>query len=56
VTTQVRERIETLAERASEGTLTDEERSEYEALIHVADLISILKLKARQGLAAGERR
>jgi len=29
----VQERIETLAERANEGTLTHDERSEYEALI-----------------------
>jgi len=28
--------------------LTDDERAEYEALINVADFISILKLKARQ--------
>jgi hypothetical protein len=43
----VQERIETLAERANEGTLSDNERSEYEALISAADFISILKLKAR---------
>jgi hypothetical protein len=43
----VQERIDTLAERANEGTLSDSERSEYEALINAADFISILKLKAR---------
>ena len=43
----VQERIDILAERANEGTLTDAERSEYEALINAADFISILKLKAR---------
>jgi hypothetical protein len=42
----VQERIDTLAERANEGTLSDSERSEYEALINAADFISILKLKA----------
>ena len=46
----VQERIDTLAERANEGTLSDGERSEYEALINAADFISILKLKARQYL------
>ena len=46
----VQERIDTLAERASEGTLNESERSEYEALINAADFISILKLKARQQL------
>ena len=43
----VQDRIDTLAERANEGTLSDSERSEYEALINAADFISILKLKAR---------
>jgi len=43
----VQERIDTLAARANEGTLSDSERSEYEALINAADFISILKLKAR---------
>jgi hypothetical protein len=37
----VRERIDTLAERANEGALSDPERSEYEALINAADFISI---------------
>jgi hypothetical protein len=46
----VQERIDTLAEGANEGTLSDGERSEYEALINAADFISILKLKARQHL------
>jgi hypothetical protein len=46
----VQERIDSLAERANEGTLSDSERSEYEALINAADFISILKLKARRHL------
>jgi hypothetical protein len=46
----VQERIDMLAERANEGTLSDGERSEYEALINAADFISILKLKARRYL------
>ena len=50
VATSVQERIDGLAERANEGTLSDEERSEYEALINAADFISILKLKARHQL------
>ena len=39
-----------LAEKANEGTLTDAERSEYEAAIDACDFISILKLKARRHL------
>ena len=46
----VQERIDTLAEQASEGTLNSDERAEYEALINAADIISILKLKARRHL------
>jgi len=46
----VQKRIMELAERANEGTLTETDRSEYEALINAADFISILKLKARQQL------
>jgi hypothetical protein len=44
----VQERIDTLAEKANEGTLSDSERSEYEALIDAADFVSILRLKARR--------
>jgi hypothetical protein len=50
VATPVQERIDTLAERANDGTLSGDERLEYEALINAADFISILKLKARQHL------
>ena len=46
----VQERIDTLGERANEGTLSADERAEYEALINAADFISILKLKARRYL------
>jgi len=43
----VQARIDFLAERANDGVLNDEERTEYEAFINAADFISILKLKAR---------
>ncbi len=46
----IQERIDTLAERANEGLLTDDERAEYEAFINAADFISILKSKARRHL------
>jgi anti-sigma factor RsiW len=44
----VEQRAGELAERANEGLLTDDERSEYEALISACDFIGILKLKARR--------
>jgi hypothetical protein len=50
VDTPVQERIDSLAEGANEGALTEDERLEYEALINAADFIAILKLKARQHL------
>jgi len=50
VAAAVQERIDTLAGRANEGLLRDDERAEYEALINAADFISILKLKARRHL------
>ncbi len=55
IATPVQERINTLAEHANEGTLSDDERAEYEALINAADFISILKLKARQHLNSNTR-
>ncbi len=48
---QVLTRIEVLGELANEGHLTADERSEYEALINAADLISILRLKAQRHLS-----
>ncbi|MBI3683579.1 MAG: hypothetical protein HY235_24655 [Acidobacteria bacterium] len=46
----VHERVDALAGRANEGVLTEDERTDYEALISAADLITILKLKARRRL------
>ena len=46
----VQARIKMLGERANEGDLNASERSEYEALINVADFIAILKTKARRHL------
>ncbi len=44
-------RIDSLAEGANEGVLSDEEQAEYEAFVNAADLISILKFKARRQLS-----
>jgi len=46
----VQERIDTLGERANEGSLGPDERGEYEALVNAADFIAILKLKAKRRL------
>jgi hypothetical protein len=47
---QLQERIHQLGTAANEGTLDEQERSEYEALVNAADFVSILKLKARRQL------
>jgi hypothetical protein len=39
--------IDGLADRANEGSLTAEERAEYESLIGAASLVAILQWKAR---------
>ena len=46
----VQERVDWLAQRANEGTLTEDERNEYEALINASDFIAILKSKATRSL------
>ncbi|MBZ5606684.1 MAG: hypothetical protein LAP38_00380 [Acidobacteriia bacterium] len=50
VPASVQDHIDSLAKRANEGLLTDDERTEYEALINAADFIAILKLKAHRHL------
>jgi len=44
----VQARIDLLADRANEGLLTPEERSEYEAFINASDLFTTLQLKAER--------
>ena len=45
-------RIDELGAKANEGTLTQAERSEYEAYVEAIDVVSILQAKARKTLAA----
>lgn len=47
VTPQVQERLDTFAEKSSEGTLTADERQEYEASLRAINFISVLQMKAR---------
>ena len=50
ISPEVQARVDYLAARANTGELTPEEDAEYEALIDAADLITILKLKAKRHL------
>lgn len=47
---ELTERIEYLASRANEGTLTPEEDEEYKDYIEGGDMISLLQAKARRFL------
>ena len=49
-----RDRLSVLAGKANEGMLSDAERSEYDAAINAADIISMLKLMAQQHVAASQ--
>jgi hypothetical protein len=43
--------VDELAAKANEGTLTPEEDAEYKSYVEAADIIGIIKSKARQFLA-----
>ncbi len=45
---ELQERLEVLADRSTEGLLTEDEKSEYEAYVHFVDFISILQARARK--------
>ena len=47
----IQDRVQELAGKANEGSLTTEERVEYELLIEKFDLLGIFKSLARQVLA-----
>jgi hypothetical protein len=48
---QLQERIDTLADKCTEGQLTLEESEEYDTYIRVSRFIAILQAKARRLLA-----
>ena len=43
-------RVVELGQKSQDGTLTDEERDEYQTIIDAGDMISLLKSKARHFL------
>jgi len=44
-------RLEELADKSTEGTLSDAERDEYEMFVSAIDFLSVLQVKARAVLA-----
>ena len=47
---RIQARVEKLADKNTEGKLTDTERSEYEAYVQASTLIGILQAKAKRVL------
>jgi hypothetical protein len=45
---QFQARVDELADKCTEGELTEEERSEYETYVRAGNLIAILQAKARK--------
>ena len=41
-------RLDELGEKANEGTLTEEERSEYQTYVEAMDVIALLRVKAQR--------
>jgi hypothetical protein len=52
---ETQELIDSLGDKANEGTLTDAERRQYETYVRAGTLISILQAKARKLLANGHQ-
>src|SRR5258708_32940203 len=48
---QIQIRIDELADKCTEGELTEEERREYETYVRAGNLIALLQAKARRFLA-----
>jgi len=48
----IHSRIEELAGRSNEGRLTEDERAEYDSYVEGAEILSLIKLKARRYLLA----
>ena len=51
-TDEVKERMHELAEKASEGTLTEEEKADANAYEFIGSILGIMQSKARQSLKA----
>jgi hypothetical protein len=50
---EMQARIEELADKCTQGTLSEEERQEYDSMMRVGNFVAILQAKARRLLADG---
>lgn len=49
---QVQQKLDELAEKSTEGTLTNDERAEYETYVRTINFIGVLQAKARAVIAS----
>lgn len=49
---EVQQRLDELADKSSEGTLSAEEKSEYETWVRALNFLGVLQAKARRVVAA----
>ena len=49
---ELQARIDELADKCTEGSLSEDERNEYETYVRASNLIAILQAKARKFLTA----
>jgi hypothetical protein len=52
---ELKSRVDELAERCNEGTITGEELSEYDLYVTIANVVTILQAKARAVLSGASR-
>lgn len=52
---QAQERIDELAAKSNDGTITTDEQAEYQSIVNAIDVISLLQLKARVYLQEHEQ-
>lgn len=45
-----RDRMQQLADRSESGTMTDEERAEFDSYLHVGNLLAVIQSRARVAL------
>ena len=53
---QDKDRMRELSERSNDGTLTSQERAEFENYVRVSHFLALMHLKARRRLNAGDDR
>ena len=48
IPTSVQDRVGALADKNNDGTITEEERGEYETLVKYGNMLSVIKAKAKK--------